>query len=405
MRSTPVSASPSNSLRGAPRLSDGGPQPARQSRGRVAASMLSSALVVSVASLFSANAYAKSLHPDFHLLRGEVQQYGDWLVGCDNNTECTMIGFPKPKIMRELDVTTKDMAVQISLNGSEDAAPVVELVPFGVDIAGKATAYSSGPFVLNVEYEVAAISIPHGFSRQTLSPMEAAAVVKHLRLDKRLEGKALSNNTIVVRFPEAEFNRAFTAMHSRHAQLLKIRAERAIDDLPGELPDGSTMPVAGKLKRIAARETIVSGFVPILAEGRCKNDFMANPRQFHFANGAILWSFECTNAAGLTRTLWDMAPSVFALSAPVDLPEPRDGKVRAGIDGLDGVAFDWDFGILRSYQYRDGREDCGTFRAWGFTASGWQLLERREMPLCKGITPDQWIRTHYMSTEGGGPDE
>lgn len=405
MRSKPVSASPFNSLRGAPRLSDGGPQPARQSRGRVAASMLSSALVVSAASLLSPTAYAKSLHPDFHLLRGGVQQYGDWLVGCDNNAECTMIGFPKRAIMRELDVASKDMAVQISLSGSEDAAPVVELVPLVLDIAGQATSYSSGPFVLNVEYDVAAISIPHGFSRQALLPMEAAAVVKHLRGNKRLEGKALSNNTVVVRFPEAAFNRAFTTMQSRRARLLKIRAEQAIDDLPGELPDGSTMPIAGKLKRIAARETIVSGFVPILAEGRCKNDFMANPRQFHFANGAILWSFECTMAGGLTRTHWDMAPSAVALSTPVDLPEPRDGKVRAGIDGLDGVAFDWDFGILRSYQYLDGREDCGTFRAWGFTASGWQLLERREMPLCNGITPDQWIRTHYMPTIGGGPDE
>ncbi|TSB02383.1 DUF1176 domain-containing protein [Sphingorhabdus contaminans] len=367
--------------------------------------MLSSALVVSAVSFLSPTAYAKSLHPDFQLMRGGVQQYGDWLVGCDNNAECTMIGFPKRAIMRELDVASKEMAVQISLSGSDDAAPVVELVPFGVDIAGKATAYSSGRFVLNVEYEVAAISIPHGFSRQALLPMEAAAVVKHLQGNKRLTGKALSNNTVIVRFPEAEFNRAFTTMQSRRAQLLKIRADQAIDDLPGELPDGSTMPVAGKLKRIVARETIVSGFVPILAEGRCKNDFMANPRQFHFANGAILWSFECTMAGGLTRTHWDMAPSAVALSAPVDLPEPRDGKVRAGIDGLDGVAFDWDFGILRSYQYLDGREDCGTFRAWGFTASGWQLLERREMPLCKGIASDQWIRTYYLPTEGGGPDE
>ncbi len=338
-------------------------------------------------------------------MRGGVQQYGDWLVGCDNNAECTMIGFPKRAIMRELDVASKEMAVQISLSGSDDAAPVVELVPFGVDIAGKATAYSSGRFVLNVEYEVAAISIPHGFSRQALLPMEAAAVVKHLQGNKRLTGKALSNNTVIARFPEAEFNRAFTAMQSRRAQLLKIRADQAIDDLPGELPDGSTMPVVGKKKRIVARETMISGFVPILTEGRCRNDFMANPRQFHFANGAILWSFECTNAAGLTRTLWDMAPSALALSAPVDLPEPRDGKVRAGIDGLQDVAFDWDFGILRSYQYLESREDCGTFRAWGFTASGWQMLERREMPLCKGITPDQWIRTYFLLTEGAGPDE
>jgi hypothetical protein len=165
------------------------------------------------------------------------------------------------------------------------------------------------------------------------------------------------------------------------------------------------MPVAGRLKRIPAIETMVSGFVPILAEGRCRNDFMQNPRQYHFANGAILWSFECSKEPGSARTLWDMAQNANAIAVSVDLPEPRDRRVRAGVDGLDNVTFDWDFGILRSYQYLNGREDCGTFRAWGYTENGWHLLERREMPLCKGLSPDNWIRTHYTPTDGAGPDE
>lgn len=173
----------------------------------------------------------------------------------------------------------------------------------------------------------------------------------------------------------------------------------------GEQPDGSTVPVPEKLKRIPAVETIVSGFVPILADGRCRNDFMRNPRQFRFANGAILWSFECEQKSGLTRTLWDMTPGPNALAAPLDLPEPRNGKIRAGVDGLEAATFDWDFGILRSYQYLNGQQDCGIFRAWGYTQNGWHLLERREMPLCKGLSPDQWIRTHYTPTDGAGPDD
>jgi hypothetical protein len=365
----------------------------------VAGAILSSALVLSAA------AHAKSLHPDFQLLRGEVQQYGDWLVGCDNDAECTMIGFPRPIVVRELDVATHDMAIQISLKSSDGEKPVVELVPFGKDVGGIAAANSSGPFILNVEHEIAAISTHYGFSRQTLLGMEADAVIKHLYLDKRLEGKALFNSKVIVRFPEAQFKRAFTAMQNRHAQLVKELAGKAIDDLPGELPDGSNMPASGKLKRISARETMISGFVPILAEGRCKNEFMANPRQYHFSNGAVLWSFECTNARGSTRKLWDMAPRPNAISTPLDLPEPRERKVRAGVDGLEGVIFDWDFGIVRSYQFQNGGKDCGTFRAWGYTNNGWHMIERREMPLCKGLTPDQWIRTHYTPTDGAGPDE
>jgi hypothetical protein len=41
--------------------------------------MLSSALVVSAVSFLPPTAYAKSLHPDFQLMRGGVQQYG-WLA-------------------------------------------------------------------------------------------------------------------------------------------------------------------------------------------------------------------------------------------------------------------------------------------------------------------------------------
>lgn len=358
-----------------------------------------------MACLLVPTAQAKSLHPDFQLLRGEVQQYGDWLAGCDNNAECTMIGFPDNGLRREPDGAVFDMAIQISLKGEPGTDPVVELVPVATVFGSKSAAEIAGPFVFNIAYDVAAVSLPHGFSRQVLFPMEASAVIRHLSLGRRLHGTALSSNMVVVRLPYAEFKRAFTALQNRHAQLMKEMADTAVEDLPGELPDGSNMPIPGKLKRIGARETMVSGFVPILAEGRCKNEFMSNPRQYHFANGAVLWSFECTDARGSPRTLWDMAPNANAIATPLDLPEPRDRKVRAGVDGLEGVAFDWDFGIVRSYEFQNGREDCGTFRAWGYTTNGWHMIERREMPLCKGLTPDQWIRTHYTPTDGAGADE
>ncbi|RDV07269.1 hypothetical protein DXH95_07865 [Sphingorhabdus pulchriflava] len=173
----------------------------------------------------------------------------------------------------------------------------------------------------------------------------------------------------------------------------------------GEQPEGSTTPDPTKLKRIPAIETIVSGFVPILTDGRCRNDFMRNPRQFHFANGAILWSFECQQESGPTRTLWDMASGPNALAVPLELPEPRDGKIRAGVDGLESATFDWDFGILRSYKYLNDREDCGIFRAWGYTQNGWHLIERREMPICRGLSPSEWIRTYHAPIDGTGPDE
>lgn len=348
---------------------------------------------------------AKSLHPDYLLMRGEVQQYGDWLVGCDNNAACTFIGFPQPVSTVDNDgPATADMAIRISFVGQEGTPPLVEIRPIGQQVEACASVNrTSCRFKLSASGTLA--EPLYSFTPNTLDQPVADFLLFALEKGMKLAGVDPQTEKAVIRFPADQYMAAYRAMHMRRDALQKQIADEATVNLPGELPDGSNMPVLAKLKRIPAVETIVSGFVPILEAGRCKNEFMVKLHQFHFSNGAVLWSFECDKEFGPTRTLWDMAPSANALAAPVVLPEPRDGKVRAGADGLDGVAFDWDFGILRSYQYLDRREDCGAFRAWGYTNNGWHMIERREMPLCKGLMPDQWIRTHYTPTEGAGPDE
>ncbi len=339
------------------------------------------------------DAQAKSLHPDFQLVRGEVQQYGDWLVGCDNNAECTMIGFPETLALRVPDVPEHDMAIQISLKRSADGNPVVELVPYSFDAGLKALDGKAEPFVLNVEYDVAAISPQHGLTRQVLLPMEALAVIRHLSQDKHLEGSHFSSGRAIVRFPESEFKRAFNAMQKRHVQLLK--------DIVG----GNDIPIKSILRRIPAVPLILPGLAPIDAAENCGKSPMQAMQRYGFPDGAELWSYSCDDGSYPPRTYWEMAPEASVRTAHLRLPEPRDQVVRAGIDGLESATFDFDFGVLREYKFYKGREDCGSFRAWGFTESGWQLLERREMPLCMGLDPADWIPTYYAPTEGAGPDE
>lgn len=361
--------------------------------------MLSSALAVANPATV---ATAKSIHPDYLLRRGEVQRFGDWLTACDNNAACTMIGFPGTLAVPEADPPAHDVAIQISWSGpAADSIPVVELVTLMISAAGS----PAQQFVLNVEYDVAAISPPHGFSRHQLLPMEAIAVLEHLGHGKRLVGNALTNHKVIVRFPAAEFRPAFRALRSRREKLLEEANDKAIDELPGELPDGSTMPVAPKqYRRIPAVPFMVSGLAPVRSHGKCGHGFMQDMRDYRFADGTALWSYVCEGEAP-PRTYWEMVPRAVAESRPLNLPEPRGAIVQAGSNGLENAIFDFDFGILRAYNYQQGREDCGTFRAWGFTTNGWQLIERREMPVCKGLAPADWIRTYYQPTDGAGPDE
>jgi Protein of unknown function (DUF1176) len=331
-----------------------------------------------------------------------VQQIGDWVVGCDNLAGCSMIGFPSADRSSANGITAlPEMALRIDVPARADEQPNVEIFPVaeGAWVRSPAT-HASYRFNLSANGRVSDARV--GYTPTILPQAEADFLLVSLEKGMTISGVDTGTGQTVVRFPGARFKAAMRAMQARRAALQKELADKALDELPGELPDGSAMPVAQPPRRIRAVETMVSGFVPILNEGRCNHDFMIRPRQFRFANGAVLWSFACERGDGRDHSLWDMAPSPEDVVEPVVLPEPRLGQVRAGVDGLENAAFDWDFGVLRSYSHPAGREDCGTMWAWGFTTNGWQLLERREMPLCRSMLPDRWIRTH--APVPGGPE-
>lgn len=351
-----------------------------------------------------ASACAKSLHPDYQLLRGEVQRYGDWLVGCDNQAQCEMLGFPATIVAIDGDgPKTADMGVRVSFSGQAGIAPTIEIRPVNdLDMARNGDMRTPHRFKLSANGKQS--DHLHSYTPTMLAETEAYFVPNALEKGLTLAGVDSATGRVAIRFPADRFQQAYVGMQKRRSQLLREMEDKAIDDLPGELPDGSTMPVAGKHRRRPAKAVMVSGFAPIFANKNCAVDIMMDMRRYIFSGGAELWSYQCDDGS-LTRSYWQMAPDGSALAVPLDLPEPRDGGVRAGTQGLENAIFDWDFGILRSYQYQPGRADCGTFRAWGYTDNGWQLLERREMPLCKGLEPHNWIRTHFTPTDGAGPDE
>lgn len=368
----------------------------------MAVATLSSALIALAIGLALAGAEAKSLHPDFQLMRGEVQQYGDWLVGCSNTAECIMLGFPglKPDGRREADVT--GMGLRISLSGTIDPALTVEIFPFGT----KPTATGPAkPFHLGGPGESEASARQFGYARSVLLEDEAGAVLAALGKGEALFGYAPQTGQAIVRFPGDQFARAYRAMQARREALVQELAAKAAEDLPGELPDGSAMPGPDPLRRRIAVPVMISGFAPILAARKCGASPMRDMRRYRFSGGAELWSYVCGDAGQVQLTFWEMAPDAAAKTAPLDLPETRGRPVRAGTDGLANAQFDFDFGVLRNYRFQPGRTDCGTFRAWGFTQNGWHLLQRKEMPLCMGLEPGDWIETHFQPTSGSGPDE
>lgn len=353
-------------------------------------------------SILGGGAAAKSLHPDYQLLRGEVQRYGDWLVGCDNSAACTMIGSPDGA---PANADISPMGIEISLSGPAGSDPLVQLVPISATAKGAGSELPARPFSLNVDVEHNIGAPVHGFSRNRLTREEAAAVLERLESGRPLLGRAVRGEGTVAWFPLKEFSRGFRAMQAQRERLLEQRDRGAF--VPGELPDGSDMPSPAPLRRIAAVPVMISGFVPVATANTCPNSQAQNLKRFHFPGDTEMWSYECADGAAPGKTFFAMSKGLGMHAVPLDLPEPRLGKVSAGRDGLttSGVHFDWDFGVLRHYQFEPGHEDCGLFRAWGYTIQGWYLIERREMPICMGLEPGDWIRTYSMPLAGVTQDD
>ncbi len=72
-----------------------------------------------------------------------------------------------------------------------------------------------------------------------------------------------------------------------------------------------------------------------------------------------------------------------------------DGALLANVEVLPNA------GIVRAIRYRAATRDCGVAERWGFLKNGeFELIERREMPICRTAGPAHWIvtfRANYIS--------
>lgn len=297
-------------------------------------------------------ASAKSLHRDYVLKRGHVQAYGNWLAGCDNLANCTLLGFPEPLAAIDGDSAGEGWALRFTFAAEDGDAPVAQWVP-----------------------------LPGG-APSMLPADEAEPLFRLLK-----SGQSAVDPVRKARIPAGEFPRALKAIRQRRVEL-RARAT-------------SSRPMLRK----AAVPEIVSGIDPLLTENRCGPGGLRDLRRFRLAGGEQLWSYKCGLEGADQRSYWAMSAHAASNPVPLILPNPGAPGIKAGEEGLPDATFDFDFGTLRSFDHPDSREDCGVLRVWGFTGRGWQLVHRGEMPVCRGLEPPEWIRTHVMPSHPEGHDD
>lgn len=289
--------------------------------------------------------------------RAEVTRIGDWLVGCNNLGRCTAWGIPGSATPG---AGPAWFAISITSAASMPATPEVEVVALG--------AQRDRPSGLLVGPDGVIPVAPQGGRRQ----LDQEQAVIWLR---RLQAGAViaSRGDIPQAWPSLSAE-GFAAVWQ---VLTRPRTAR---------------PVAARPRIAQAVELIVSGHPPIaITRFSCPAGAERGAlRRFAWpSHGTDLWSVTCNGPDG-PRLHWLYQPRGGPLAA-LRLP---DGGGPAIEGGLADSGFEFDFGILRARIGPAGRDDCGIQRAWAFDGQGWFLLERREMPVCVGLNPPDWIATY-----------
>lgn len=336
--------------------------------------MMFARIAMALALLLASDAHAKTLHPDTRFFRGHIGEYGEWLVGCDNRANCTMVGIPPA--VREGDANlagVDNMIMRIHLAADNEGTPQVELIPAADAASG---AVERGQFYLVAWGSLGRVSPYHDYARIILDQGEADMLIGQLRSDGAIYGYAAEDGAVRVRLPGPGFSRAYRVTTKHLADLRKeLKTVRPVQTIPGE-------------ELMLPSVTSLYG----IREGCHFPGEGVTLRRYRLNGEGELWRLQCW-AAREAPSFWYRSDHNGVVTS-LTLPDPRDGPVAAGGKGLINAEYDFDLGVLRSHSLLDGRPDCGTLRAWGYTASGWQLLERREMPSCSGLLPPDWIRTY-----------
>lgn len=288
-------------------------------------------------------AHAKTLHPAVRLLRGQVQVFGDWIVGCDNAQVCTAV------------------------------------VPLEAGPQLGETAYVRMIFTAAIADPQSVTFVASTGEEESLSPLAAHRLMEQLTAGDA--GQAIHHRDGGAGQPISRSG--FRPMIRTLASWRKTARQRE-----AAMPAVAPVP----LPRWAVR-AVPSAIAR--AEEHCPQGHIgASIQAWGVAGGPILWRAGCGDEGLNPVSAWYLQRS------PDGVPQ------RAVFDdlGLSVAAYNsWyeeSSGLLYMTHYFGGQfstgfEDCGVYRAYAWTGDRLVLVEKRAMPVCgHGLMTEDWITTY-----------
>lgn len=335
----------------------------------------------------------------------QTRQFQNWVVGCDNTHICTAIAFAEPsKAIAEPGMPL----LQIRHHPYRDATPEIRIFDPGPAAEGDRLAKNSAQLI--VTPSGAEIAKGPTRYRAEFEGKGGFRFPSH-RARALLHALRSHDERITLSIGEKQELRVDTAGLDDALAYMDDRQELA--DTPGALvkkPDGvqndylhPKPPDIETVEGAAFGEGFDSGiprkiFVPVPG---CKPLEMEGTAQGYPLRGSsFLLRNDCADEAHNRLSAWYMLPGFRTRTAPYTWSSTTDGKrpdgaLLANVDVLPNG------GEIRATRFRAATKDCGIHERWAWTKGGtFELIERREMPLCRTAGPMHWIityRAHFVS--------
>lgn len=319
---------------------------------------------------------------------GTLRTFGDWVVGCDNLSTCTAVGFP------QAEATGGPAYLRVTRRGEPDAVPQVKLVAvtdtvgndaqkqdLTLSITGTKGAPGIDAVAANTEDGYASASIPKALPFLTaLLPAEELVVAS----DAIAEPAHISLRGL---------SAALRAMDDRQGRAdnvsaLVARGALGPADMPA-LPEPPAPVQAVKLTELDPAPNPPEGIES--ASPECDNNRM--PIAFQAVSGVrIFGSCVFEGAYNVGRHFW-------LEGSPAKL---LDFDVNAGPDDdktiLVNAALDEGGITLSAVDQGRGVGDCGSASSWAFDGSVFHLVRLTAMTECRGVLPEDWPVLYTAST-------
>lgn len=349
--------------------------------------------LLALAALMGAVAGEARARPAIDIVRLlDVATIGDWVLGCDNNGRCAMVGHADLADPNHIVAnSTRSMAIRIEVGPPERHAIAMAFIPDRQLIEQVVDGIDwTGPFVI-APPRAGGEPLRVAFSRRDLADRETAAILRRLRDGRSLVATDSVGGGERLRFPYVGFDDAYREVLRRQREIATWRRQ--------------ARPADGTIRLVRVVPAIVSGVPAVRAAQMdwCPTGIDArNLSLYDLGQRRRLWAHHCPGEGHNPMSRWfiqdGQGDGARVAAFPRDFGPTTADTRRA----LPNATFEFDFGVLRSILFYAPAEDCGRSMTWGWTGDAFVLLERRIMPVCNGLARGDWIVTYRRPVAGGG---